>query len=228
MAIKVSAPEVYQDSFRKLFPRGPYWDKQFDNPASDCSLFCKVKANLLVRIRKKMSVLWNESLIISAEETLDDWERVLLGVISTGLDTNERRAQLIGSKAGNINIEIMKEIGRIYGLNITDVTFPFRPAFFGFTRFGTEHLASPAVFSVLFIYINIGEQMAGILFEDNYRSSCYGFTRFGIDRLIHPRALSAMSLYVALSDRSNFLLFEDQMKKKLLANYIINFIYGGF
>jgi hypothetical protein len=44
-------------------------------------------------------------------------------------------------------------MGLIYGIDVTKVEFPFKPAFFGFSSFGTDRLASPAAFSVLFISI---------------------------------------------------------------------------
>jgi hypothetical protein len=59
---------------------------------------------------------------------------------------------LFTSKTGNISTSAIKEIGLMYGITITGIRFPFRPAFFGFSRFGTDRAASPAAFSVLFIY----------------------------------------------------------------------------
>ena len=152
MAIKVCAPEVYQESLRKLFPRGPYWDKQLSDPESDCSLFCRAKGDLIVRVRRRMSDLQDESVIQTADETLDSWERVLLGSTNTGLDAAQRRTILSNSKAGNFNIEAVKEIGMLYGITVTDVVFPFRPAFFGHSCFGVDPMAGPAAFAVLFIY----------------------------------------------------------------------------
>lgn len=152
MAVKVHAPETYHGAMRKLFPRGPYWDNQLDDPQSDCSLFCKAKADMLIRIRKRMSDLQKESVIQTAEETLDDWERVLFGKTNLELSVEQRKAILLASKTGNFTVETIKEIGLIYGTTITDVVFPFRPAFFGHSYFGIDPIAGPAAFSVLFIY----------------------------------------------------------------------------
>ena len=152
MGITISSAEAYQDSIKKLFPRGPYWDKQFADSESDCSLFCKAKADMLTRLRKRMSDLYNESIIQTADETLDAWERVLLGKTNLTLDTAQRRAILIASNAGNITIDAIKNIASMYGITITNIVFPFTPAFFGHSHFGIDRIASTAAFSVLFIY----------------------------------------------------------------------------
>ena len=152
MGMTVCLPEAYGKSLQKLFPRGPYWEKQFADPESDSSLFCKAKAALITRVRNRMSDLQNESVIQTANETLDDWERVLLDRTNLDLDTSQRKALLNASKAGNINKETIKEIGRMYGISINDFAFPFRPAFFGYSCFGIDPIANPASFAVLFIY----------------------------------------------------------------------------
>jgi uncharacterized protein YmfQ (DUF2313 family) len=152
MGMKIQTPEQYETALRKLFPRGSYWDRQFADPQSDCSLFCKAKLDEFIRFRKRMSDLQDESAVQSASETLDDWERVLAGSTSTGLTTEQRRNLLLASKAGNITVAAMREIAQMYGITITDVLFPFRSAFFGFSRFGIDHMASPASFSTIFVY----------------------------------------------------------------------------
>jgi uncharacterized protein YmfQ (DUF2313 family) len=152
MGVKVQAPERYEASLRKLFPRGVYWDRQFADTESDCSLFCKAKLDTLVCFRNRMSDLQDESMIRSALETLDGWERVLTGSVSAGLSAEQRRMLLITAKAGSVTIPAIKETGQMYGITVSNITFPFRPAFFGFSRFGLDPIAGPASFSVLFIY----------------------------------------------------------------------------
>jgi len=185
MAMTTCTPEAYQNSMRKLFPRGPYWDRQFEDPQSDCSLFCKAKASLLVRVKKRMSDLQKESVIQTAEETLDNWESMLLGKTNLELDNARRKAILIASKAGNFNVETIREIGRMYGITIADITIPFRPAFFGHSCFGIDPIASPAAFSVLFIYASQPD--------------------------------------VEIREE-----FENQLVSRVLSNYIVHFIYGGY
>jgi uncharacterized protein YmfQ (DUF2313 family) len=184
MGLTVHTPEQYEAALRKLFPRGPYWDRQFADPQSDCSLFCRAKLDALIRFRSRMSDLQNESAIQSAAETIDDWERVITGTINTGLPAEQRRALLIASSAGNVSVAAIKELALMYGITITDIQFPFRSAFFGFSRFGVDRVTSPAAFSVVFIYA--------------VRSD--GDTQPEFERIITGR---------------------------LLANYIVYFIYGG-
>jgi hypothetical protein len=43
----------------------------------------------------------------------------------------------------------MEKTARLYGLPIVDVTFPYQPGFFGFSRFGRSFIGSPVTFSVL-------------------------------------------------------------------------------
>jgi len=152
MGMTVASSTQYENAVKKLFPRGDYWEKQFADPNSDCWRFCKVKADLIVNFRKRMSDLLNESEILTANETLEDWERVYLNKKNASIDNAQRRMLLDISITENITIAAIKEIGRIYEINITNIAFPFRPAFFGYSRFGIDRIASPAAFSVLFIY----------------------------------------------------------------------------
>jgi len=170
MGMKISEIEAYEESIHKLFPRGPYWDKQFEDPESDCSLFCKAKAGLIVRLRGRMEVLLNESVIQTADETLDSWERVILGKGSIGLDPSQRKAILAASNAGNFNADTIKAIGRMYDVSISKIEFPFRPAFFAHACFGTDPMASPAAFAVLFIYASQPDPGIKEDFEDQVMS----------------------------------------------------------
>jgi hypothetical protein len=100
-----------------------------------------------------MSDLFDESIVDTAVETLDDWERIITNTVRRDLEPEERRALLFSRKNSNVNLAAIKEIGHIYGLEITHIMFPFRPAFFGFSRFALDPAASPAAFSALNIYI---------------------------------------------------------------------------
>lgn len=151
MAIRVRTPEDYAAALRKLFPRGDYWDRQFADPKSDCSLFCRAKTEEFIRFRGRMSDLQNESVIHTAEETIEEWERVITGSVNTGHGISMRRELLISQKAENVTLRALQEIGLLFGVAITGVELPFRPAFFGFSRFGIDRVSSPAAFSVLFV-----------------------------------------------------------------------------
>jgi uncharacterized protein YmfQ (DUF2313 family) len=219
--------EHYADSIRKLFPRGEYWDKQFADTESDCSLFCKAKSEQLTLFRGRMADLWEESRIVTATETLDEWERVLTGAKTVGLDPDERKALLLSQKNGVINKGIIAEVAAMFGWTITDIKFPYRAAFCGHTRFGQDRIAGPAAFSLICIYANIGDKTAFALFEDTYRYAGCGFCRMGQDRITTPMAASAVTIYRYLSSQDIYGPFEEKLTKILLANYITRFNYGG-
>lgn len=152
MGIKVADSSLYEASIRKLFPQGEYWDKQFADINSDCSFFVQAKVGEFVRFRKRMSDLQDESVIQTANETIEDWERVYLGRVSSELNIEKRRSLLLSEKAGNISIEGIKEIGSMFGVIISEVIYPFRSAWFGHSYFGINRICSPASFSTLYIY----------------------------------------------------------------------------
>jgi uncharacterized protein YmfQ (DUF2313 family) len=104
MGIGTTTVEVsgvrYEHAIKRLFPIGDYWDRQFADPGSDVSLFAKAKLEELIRFRSRMSALRGESRIDTAEETIADWERALLGEITYGKTLTERRL-LLKSKEDN-------------------------------------------------------------------------------------------------------------------------------
>ena len=81
----VAASAEYESAIKKLFPQGEYWDRQFADPESDVSLFCKAKAPELFKFRKRMEALQNESFVETTEELVADWERVLLDSVYPNL-----------------------------------------------------------------------------------------------------------------------------------------------
>ena len=170
MGLTIQNPVQYEKSLQLLFPKGAYWEKQFADPNSDCSLFCKAKTGQLIRFRERMSDLQNESIIATADETLDDWERVRFGVFNTEMDITQRKNILSTANAGNVNTDIIKDIGRMYGVTINEIKFPFRPAFFGHSFFGISAVASPAAFSVIFIYASLPDEAVQTDFEDQIQN----------------------------------------------------------
>jgi len=160
MGITIASEAEYGKAIRDMFPKGEYWDKQFEDPESDCSLFCKAKTAELIWLRKRMAGLQAESVIQTAEETIEDWERIILNKKNTSLNLQQRRFLLGAFFKKNITINGIKEIGLAYGITVTDVMFPFKPAFFGFSSFGQTRIAGPAAFSLLFINIAQAERSA--------------------------------------------------------------------
>jgi hypothetical protein len=183
MGIAVSSRERYESSVRKLFPQGDYWDTQFADPASDVSLFVKSKLDELIRFRDRMSILQDESHIETTDEPIDDWERVLLGKISYEKTLTERRL-LLGSKKDNtLNRMELQKIADMHGLYITDVSFPYRPGFFGFTFFNSSFLTGPAGFSVLLVVASLDRAGFRTLFAADHPVQRFGTMRFSRDRL---------------------------------------------
>jgi hypothetical protein len=174
----IASVAEYEAAFRKLFPQGDYWEKQLADPESDMSLFCKAKLSEFIRFRRRMADLQKESVIPSAEETLDDWERVRFGSITHGLNTEIRRALLLELEEP-VTIPLIKRLGAAYGLTVTDVRFPFRSAFFGFSRLGQDRITSPHAFSVL--RIAVIAPVENILFGD-FPKRRFGRMRFGTDK----------------------------------------------
>jgi uncharacterized protein YmfQ (DUF2313 family) len=153
MGIDKPTYEQYETSFKNLFPQGDYWNRQFADPQSDVSLFCKAKLPEFIRFRGRMASLRDESKPQSAFELLDDWERVLSGGVMRGLDAQQRRLMLLQKNKENITRNHIQEIADIFGFVLTDVRLPYRPAFFGFNRFGVERIATPAAWQVIHIFV---------------------------------------------------------------------------
>jgi len=151
MDLGPASEQRYETAVRKLFPKGDYWDGQFADPGSDASLFAGVKAAEIFRFRRRMADLFREGRPETADETLGDWERVMLGAPNPWLDVAERRALLAAVGTGRPTIEGIRDIGRTFGIDVTGVSLPFRPAFFGHCRFGVDRIADETGFSVVLV-----------------------------------------------------------------------------
>jgi len=152
MGIGPASELRYEAAVRKLFPKGAYWDGQLSDPESDASLFARAKAAELFRFRGRMADLYGESRIETALETLGGWERVLLGAPNPGLAAGERRAILAAAGAGWTGMGMIAEAGRLFGVEVTKVSLPFRPAFFGHARFGLDPIAGVSGFFAVLIH----------------------------------------------------------------------------
>jgi len=139
----------YENAIKKLFPQGEYWDKQFADPQSDVSLFAKLKASELVKFRERMNALSEESKQESTTELIADWERVYLNGKFPNFNIKQRRLQLKSRNGLSLNRAELQKTAEMFGLNIQDVTIPYRPRFFGFAKFAQERLGSFSTFSVL-------------------------------------------------------------------------------
>ena len=107
--------DEYAAAIKKLFPQGAYWDAQFDNPESDLSQWVKAKAKELYHFRSRFADLITESTPKTAKNTLDDWERVLLGAVNPSLPPELRRSLLLARRRGHIDRTVLQEIAALYG-----------------------------------------------------------------------------------------------------------------
>ncbi|MDR0455384.1 MAG: hypothetical protein LBH20_01705 [Treponema sp.] len=139
----------YENAIKKLFPQGEYWDKQFADPQSDVSFFVKSKASELVKFRERMNTLSEESKPESTTELIADWERVYLNGEFPNISINQRRLLFKSRNDLSLNRAELQKTAEMFGLNIQDVTIPYRPRFFGFAKFAQERLGSFLTFSVL-------------------------------------------------------------------------------
>jgi len=151
MDIKIAEEKDYIGAIRDLFPKGEYWERQFTDPKSDVNLFCKAKAQKIINFRRRMNDLLMESKITTSDETIADWERVIMGYTSEQLPLSSRK-NILGIKTNTIiNRLIISETARKYGLILIDIVFPFKPSFFGFSKFGHSLFSRPAFYSFFYI-----------------------------------------------------------------------------
>jgi hypothetical protein len=161
----VATADEYAAALQKLFPHGEYWDNQFAEAESDVYLFCKAKADELIRFRARMTALQAESVIETTTELIADWERVFLGHGNPDLAVEQRRLVLTMNRDIRPTRVELQKIASGYGLSITDITFPYKPAFCGFSRFH-QRLAGPIGFSVLLFSVTQSELMDEQLIRD--------------------------------------------------------------
>ena len=186
MGVAVAPRPLYESAIKRLFPQGDYWDKQFADPKSDVSLFAKAKLDELIRFRGRMSRLQDESRPETTDELISDWERVLLDALNPDKSLAERRLLLKSKENNKLNRAELQNIADLFGLTIIDITFPYRPAFFGHLRFN-RRAGSLAVFSVLrFIITKPGLfQECWEIIKAEHSAKAFGRLRFGIDRLAY-------------------------------------------
>ena len=197
----VASPGEYYSSIKNLFPRGEYWDRQFADPKSDVSLFCKAKLPELIKFRERMETLQKESFTESTEELIAEWERVLLNSFYPHLSLIQRRLQLSLMWHAHLNRPALQKIASMFDLTIVDVFFPYKSGFFGFSRCGNSYIGSPYVFSVFKIRVqqkNFRRKSWEIIKQD-YPAKSFGRMRAGIDRLVYfPAYQMRLEIYMRL------------------------------
>jgi hypothetical protein len=218
MGISIAAEKDYSAAVRDLFPKGEYWEKQFADLQSDINLFCTAKTKEIVCLRKRIKDLLLESNSSTALETIEDWERVLIGHMNVQLSLSERREKLNIQKTPLISRLVISEIAKNYGLKFINLIFPFKASFFGFSSFGLSMFSRPAFFSVFFIIIefkneelkNIAKERITGLLETSFFEQTY-------PGLYEGKFFSGIK---ALDD------FEKTIKRRLLFGNTVFFQYN--
>ena len=229
MGIAAASKAQYKNAVRKLFPQGDYWEEQFADPESDASLFAEAKAAELIRFRERMGALLDESKPESTAELIAEWERVLLDGVFSGLGINQRRYLLKSRENLNLNRAVLQKTAAMFGLNIKDVTIPYRPRCFGFAKFGQERLGGILTFFVL----RIVAAEAGLeakyrpIIKTEWEMGGFARMRFALDRLAFYPVSERALLDEHIARVKPYREFEEAIRSILLANHIPFFYYGG-
>jgi uncharacterized protein YmfQ (DUF2313 family) len=240
MGLAVATSAQYEDAVRRLFPQGEYWDAQFADGQSDAFLFVKAKAVELRRFRERMGALLDESKMDTTTELIADWERVYLNYSSKDLDINQRRLLIKSKSDERLNRAELNKIAEMYGFTLESIEFPYRPGFFGFSRFG-DRLAAMVSFSVLKFTLFKPGLLASCweIIKRDFPLKCFGRTCFGTERLAYfplkdfQAAADSVSRFelmmanYAIAEKKLFAEFEEAIAGKLLANHIPIFYYIG-
>ena len=156
MGLTVSSASEYAAAVRKLLPLGRFWDEQLSDQTSDIYKWSEAKGEELARFKSRSSELLDEAYIDTTSELIDDWERVF-DLDNATLETSERRKLLRQGSIENINIEVFEDICEQFESQFVKYEFPLKPSCFGYTRFDSR-IATPAWFSVFYIYISGAEE----------------------------------------------------------------------
>jgi hypothetical protein len=133
-----------------------------------------------------MAALVKESSAETADELIADWERVLLEAEYPDMDINARRTQLKSKQDVRLNKSELQKIAALYGFLILSITFPYRPAFFGHSRFN-RRAGGYSAFSVLLFTVTNENLFFNCwqIAKAELENKRFARMRFGIDRMAH-------------------------------------------
>lgn len=156
---------LYANSLKKLLPKGSYWNKVLNNPTSDVSLVLMARAEEIARFTDRSQELKKESIMQTASETLDEWEKIYLGYTNQHFTKEKRRSILLSLKNYNLTTSLLKKLAKNYGVTIIRVLLPYQSCFFGHSSF-VSFMGNPATLSVVFIYCELSEESIQANFEE--------------------------------------------------------------
>jgi len=176
-----------------------------------------------------MSDLLAESDYQTAVESIDDWERVLLGYTNIHLPIEERRKILATKKTPLINRILIADIAQKYGLTLIDIIFPFKPSFFGFSKFGRSIFSRPAFYSVFYVIaafqneelrIEAKNCITKLIKNSSFGQGCFGIGHFFRRSFFIKDYSSRIFSEIEILDD-----FERDVNDKLIASNIAYFLY---
>lgn len=163
--------ERYIKAVRELYPRGLFFESEFENNESDLSKLAKIKGKEIYNFKNKMKELSLESVLATCtEKTIADWERVYTQSIRDDLTLTERKILIHNRRAESLNIETLHSAGSLYDAKIEKIIFPHKPARFGESIFGQTRIFDLRVFSAIYIYASIEDETKKTEFEKSITS----------------------------------------------------------
>lgn len=166
-SICASGKERYIEAIKELFPRGKFFDEQFENSESDLSKIVATKGELLYEFKQKMQALWNEArLETCSNETIRDYERTITKVIRDDLTLEERKSILKQYQYGKLDLSMLNAIAKIYNSQIVNIEYPNKPSVFGLSRFGRTRIVNYKAFNIMYVHAILGENTDKEKFEE--------------------------------------------------------------
>lgn len=178
----IQSREKYFEAVKSLYPQGLFFEKQFEDDNSDLSKIAKCQAKNIYELQKEIYKLWLEArLETCTEDTIEDYERIIIGYTTEGLSLFDRKVniicqqnQLIKDDLSTNQIKLillsMKEksymdkdtINEIikddYQANIIDIEYKFDCSAFGHAQCGHTQLYNYHAFSVVLISLTIEKE----------------------------------------------------------------------
>lgn len=155
----IATKEQYFNAVKSLYPQGLFFERQFENNNSDIYKLVKVQSEIIYNFKKELNKLWLESrLETCTEDTIEDYERILSGILRPDITLEERKAILLIQNKSKIDIESLnKIINKNYTANILSIDEKIKPSLFGFTKFGQDRIFNYRAFCAVMISLTIDD-----------------------------------------------------------------------
>lgn len=162
----VATENRYVNAVRELFPKGSFFEAEFENQESDLSRLVKLKGKEIYNFKNKMKELSLEAVLTTCtEKTIADWERVYTNDIRDDLSLPERKILIQNHRNNILDIETLNTAASLYDAKIEKIVYPIRPSRFGVSRFGQTRIFDLKVLNVVYIYASIARDEKKELFQ---------------------------------------------------------------